>query len=115
MVLRSAVGDSTLISIKVGLSDLFYAKSSDEGKYRTYRNKIDQKHVDFLLWDRKTVRPIAGIELDDKSHQRRDRQIRDQFVENIFRVPNLPLVNIAKKTLLLGYRVAVAFKAVLRK
>ena len=68
MVLRSAVPDSALISIKVGLGDLFCAKTSDGSKYRTYTNKIDRKHVNFLLCDRKTVRPIVGIALDDKSH-----------------------------------------------
>jgi len=97
MVLKSAVSDSALISIKVGLGDLFYAKSRDGSKYRAFTNKIDRKHVDFLLCDPKTVRPIAGIELDDKSHQRSDRQARDEFIENVFRVSNLPLVRIPVK------------------
>ena len=97
MVLKSAVADSALISIKVGLSDLFYAKSSDASKYRIYTNKIDRKHVDFLLCDPKTVRPIVAIELDDKSHQRSDRQARDEFVENVFRAAKLPLVRIPVK------------------
>ena len=30
-------------------------------------------------------RPLLGIELDDKSHQRSDRQARDEFVERVFR------------------------------
>ena len=34
MVLKSVVADSALISIKVGLSDLFYARSSDANQYR---------------------------------------------------------------------------------
>src|SRR5215203_3058371 len=38
MVLKSVVSDSALISIKVGLGDLFYAKSGDGSKYRTYTN-----------------------------------------------------------------------------
>ncbi|HEX2996233.1 MAG TPA: DUF2726 domain-containing protein [Anaerolineales bacterium] len=97
LVLKSAVCDSALISIKVGLHDLFYVKSSDGSKYRIYTNKIDRKHVDFLLCDPKTVQPIAGIELDDKSHQRSDRQVRDEFVENVFRAANLPLIRIPVK------------------
>ena len=94
MVLRSVVAESASISIKVGLSDLFYARSSDTSKYRIYTNKIDRKHVDFLLCDTKTVRPIVGIEFDDKSHQRNDRQTRDEFVENVFQAARLPLVRI---------------------
>lgn len=97
MVLKSVVGDAALISIKVGLGDLFYARSSDASQYRIYTNKIDRKHVDFLLCEPKTVRPILGIELDDKSHQRSDRQARDEFVENLFRAARLPLVRIPVK------------------
>jgi hypothetical protein len=97
MVLRSVVSDSALIFIKVGLKDLFYAKSSEASRYRIYTNKIDRKHVDFLLCDVKTVRPIVGIELDDKSHQLSDRQLRDEFVENVFQAARLPLVRIPVK------------------
>ena len=97
MVLKSVVSDSALISIKVGLNDLFYAKSSDPSKYRIYTNKIDRKHVDFLLCDPKAVQPILGIELDDKSHQRSDRQARDEFVENVFQAARLPLLRIPVK------------------
>jgi predicted RNA-binding Zn-ribbon protein involved in translation (DUF1610 family) len=81
----------------VALGDLFYAKSNDTSKHRTYTNKIDRKHVDFLLCDPKTVRPILGIELDDKSHQRPDRQERDEFVQNVFSAAKLPLVRIPVK------------------
>lgn len=40
---------------------------------------------------------MFGIELDDKSHQRQDRQVRDEFVENVFRAAKLPLVRIQVK------------------
>jgi hypothetical protein len=94
MVLRSAVENLVLVHAKVNLADLFYVRSNDPSKYRIYTNKIDRKHVDFLLCDPKTVRPIVGIELDDKSHQRSDRQSRDDFVENVFAAANLPLIRI---------------------
>jgi hypothetical protein len=94
LVLKSAVSEWALVCPKVALGDLFYAKSSDHSQYRTYTNKIDRKHVDFLLCDPKTVRPILGIELDDKSHQRPDRQERDEFVENVFSAAKLPLVRV---------------------
>lgn len=97
MVLKTAVSDSALISIKVGLGDLFYVNCHEGSKQRIYTNKIDRKHVDFLLCDPKTVQPILGIELDDKSHQRSDRQVRDEFVENVFQAAKLPLVRIPVK------------------
>jgi len=94
LVLKQAVSDKVLICTKVDLGDLFYVKSNDPSKYRTYTNKIDRKHVDYLLCDLKTVRPLLGIELDDKSHQKSDRQVRDEFVEKVFTAAKLPLVRI---------------------
>jgi hypothetical protein len=93
--LKSVVGDSVYIFSKVKLSDLFYAKTEDFGKNRSYTNRIDRKHVDFLLCDVKTLKPIMGIELDDKSHQRADRQERDDFVNHVFEAAKLPLMHVS--------------------
>lgn len=93
--LKSVVGDSAQIFSKVKLSDLFYAKTGDFGKNRSYNNRIDRKHVDFLLCDPKTLKPILGIELDDKSHQRADRQERDDFVNHVFQAAKLPLMHVS--------------------
>lgn len=93
--LKFVVGDSAQIFSKVKLSDLFYAKAGDYGKNRSYTNRIDRKHVDFLLCDPKTLKPILGIELDDKSHQRADRQERDDFVNHVFEAAKLPLMHIS--------------------
>ncbi len=98
LVLKAAVGDRVLISPKVSLGDLFYARVNDPSRYRTLSNRIDRKHVDFLLCDPRTVRPVVGIELDDRSHQRSDRQARDAFVEKVFAAAALPLVRIPVRT-----------------
>ncbi len=94
LVLKSAVSEWALICPKVALGDLFYATSSDPSKFRTLTNRIDRKHVDFLLCELKTVKPLLGIELDDKSHQRADRQKRDEIVQQVFSAAKLPLVRI---------------------
>ena len=94
LVLKQTVADWALICPKVALGDLFYVKASDPGKFRIYTNKIDRKHVDFLLCDPTTAKPLLGIELDDKSHQKSDRQARDDFVEMVYKAAKLPLVRI---------------------
>ena len=93
-VLQSAVGQDALIFAKVKLLDLFQVKASDPREARSLSNKIDRKHVDFLLCDPATVQPVAGIELDDKSHQRADRMARDEYVEQVFAAAGLPLVRV---------------------
>jgi hypothetical protein len=94
LVLKHLVSDQAIICTKVSLGDLFFVKSNDRSKFRTYTNKIDRKHVDFLLCDPKTVQPLVGLELDDKSHQRSDRKVRDEFVEMVFKAAKLPLLRI---------------------
>jgi hypothetical protein len=58
---------------------------------------VDRKHVDFLLCDPRTMRPLIGLELDDRSHQRSDRQERDEFVEQVFAAARLPQVRVPAK------------------
>ena len=93
-VLQMAVSDWAIIFVKVSLGDLFYAQTGEFGQNQAYRNKIDRKHVDFLLCNPQTIRPILGIELDDKSHQRADRQARDRFVDEVFAAAKLPIAHI---------------------
>lgn len=93
-MLQTAVSGWAIIFVKALLGDLFFAQTGEFGQNQAYRHKIDRKHVDFLLCDPQTVRPILGIELDDKSHQRADRQARDRFVDEVFAAARLPLVHI---------------------
>jgi hypothetical protein len=97
-VLRSITSDWAIICPKVSLGDLFYAQTGDYGTNTAYRNKIDRKHVDFLLCDSQSMYPLLGIELDDASHQRAYRQERDHFVEQVFEVAGLPLLRIEVQT-----------------
>ena len=89
-VLQQALPEGVLLCPKVNLQDLFWSPPHDY----TARNRIDRKHVDFVLADAETLRPVCGIELDDRSHQRPDRQERDRFVENVFAAAGLPLVRV---------------------
>jgi hypothetical protein len=96
-VIRTVVGERAQVLSKVSLGDIFYVKSSDASKYRIYTNKIDRKHVDFLLCNPQAMRPFLGIELDDKSHNRDDRKERDQFVDQVFAAAGIPLLCVAVK------------------
>jgi hypothetical protein len=91
--LLAAVGAQTIVCPKVNLSDVMFVSRPNENKGA--RGRISQKHVDFLLCDPATMRPVAGVELDDSSHQRQDRQARDEFVDAVFAAASLPLVHVA--------------------
>ena len=90
-VLTIALAGRWIICPKVGLRDLFFVPNTRD---YTPINKIDRKHVDFVLLDLTTLRPVLAIELDDQSHRRPDRMERDQFVEQVFRTAGLTLLRI---------------------
>ncbi|OGF64997.1 hypothetical protein A2Z53_01300 [Candidatus Giovannonibacteria bacterium RIFCSPHIGHO2_02_42_15] len=55
---------------------------------------INRKSVDFVLCDKAYLSPKLAIELDDKSHERSDRQERDREVERILREAGVPLLRL---------------------
>ena len=61
-----------------------------------YQNTgLSQKSVDFVLCDKTYLSPKLAVELDDKSHERTDRQERDVEVERILKEAGMPLLRIA--------------------
>jgi hypothetical protein len=99
-VLRAAVGDRGLVFAKVNLADLFFATTGDHRQNRALANRVDRKHVDYLVCDLKTVHPIVALELDDQSHNRADRKTRDELVAGVFAAAGLPLIRVPVK---MGY------------
>jgi hypothetical protein len=62
--------------------------------YQTHRNRVDRKSVDFVLCDRSALSPVLAVELDDASHERKDRQERDAFVDRVLAKAGLPLLHV---------------------
>ena len=89
------MGDRGFVCPKVNLGDIFFVTRPSENQ--SFRNKVDRKHVDFLVCHPQTMKPLFGVELDDKSHSRSDRVERDVFVEKVFDAAGLPLVRKAAR------------------
>jgi len=94
-VLRGIVGDKAAVCPKVSLGDLFYAATGDYGTNRSWMNRIDRKHVDFVICDAGTLDPQLGVELDDASHDSASRRERDAFVNRVFEAAGLPLARVS--------------------
>ncbi len=91
---RIDLGELT-VSSKVRLADVFEVKPGvDRSERQRAVNRITSKHVDFLLVQKSDGKPILGIELDDKSHQRAKRVKRDEFVDQTFKATGLPLLRV---------------------
>ena len=80
-----------LICPKVGLKDLFEVKGTKN--YMTYFNKINKKHIDFLVCDN-NLKPKYAIELDDKSHEQEESKENDDFNNAIFGIAKIPLIRV---------------------
>jgi very-short-patch-repair endonuclease len=62
--------------------------------WRVVLAHINRKSVDFILCDKAYISPKLAIELDDRSHERPDRQERDKEVERILKDAGLPLLRL---------------------
>lgn len=81
---------------KVRLEDILGVVSGlERGERQAARNRINRKHVDFLLVRSNDLSSVAGIELDDSSHEAEDRQERDSFVDSAFASAGLPLLHMS--------------------
>ena len=79
-----------LIFAKVNLADIIKPLSGKIGD----RNQIDKKHVDFLICRQEDGMPMIGIELDDSSHNDRDRFKGDMIKNDAFAACGLPLLRL---------------------
>ena len=91
-VLRSALAADATIVIKPRLGDILFVRQPH--KNQGARNRINLKHVDFLLCETATMKPRLVIELDDSSHQRQKTRERDSFVDEALKVSGLPILRI---------------------
>jgi very-short-patch-repair endonuclease len=56
--------------------------------------KIQAKCVDFVVCEPRTFISRLVIELDDSSHSRADRRVRDAFVDDILAAAGLPILHV---------------------
>lgn len=91
-VLHGATSSHFYVCTKVRISDLVYVvnRRSNMG----HANRIDRKHVDFVLCEPATMTPKLVVELDDSSHQRKDRRERDELVDSVFEAAGLPILHV---------------------
>ena len=91
--LMAAVGNDYIIFAQVHLPTLVEHNVPGQNWQAAFRH-INGKSVDFVLCDKVYVSPKLAIELDDKTHERTDRQERDTEVERILKEAGVPLLRL---------------------
>ena len=92
-ILQEAVKGRYYIVPQVQLSKIIEVNKYEKNK-RVYRNKIDRKSVDFVLFNKEYFTPYMVIELDDSSHMLPEREERDVFVDNILNRLGIKIIHI---------------------
>ena len=86
--LRKASGRRYIIAMKVRLNDVFSTRQElGNDLFRMYMNG----HIDFLLVHPLSWEPVAGIELDDSTHQTPGARERDVRKDVLFHQAKLPI------------------------
>ena len=92
-VLDLAVGKDFRIFGKVRVGDVLAPRDGLNNRARTTAlNKINRKHFDFVLCRPDDLTVLCAIELNDKSHQQKNRQDRDAFLVDACHGAGLPLI-----------------------
>lgn len=92
-VLTKIVGEHYYIFPQAHLPSILDHKIPGQ-YYSAAFSHINQKSVDYVLCDKEYLSPKLVIELDDKTHEREDRKVRDVEVEQMLKEAGLPLLRI---------------------
>lgn len=85
--------NNIVICPKVRMEDFINIKSDDYNTRQKYRGYVKARHIDFVLCD-SNLNMIAGIELDDKSHNKENVKKVDELKNDVFEAIRLPLYRI---------------------
>lgn len=80
------IADELNLSIlcKTRIADLIdIEKGLNKSEWQTAFNRINKKHIDFILCKPENLLPLLLIELDDSSHDTDKGKERDTFVEKV--------------------------------
>jgi hypothetical protein len=92
-VLRRVVEPDCRLFAKVRLADLVSVPKGTPD-WQAHFNRVQSKHVDFVICDVRALRVVAVVELDDSSHSAASRQGRDSFVDRVLASVGIPIVRV---------------------
>jgi hypothetical protein len=94
-VLERAIEDEYRVMAKVRMADLIKTKSGlGPSERQKAFNKIQSKHLDFVLCCPDDFSVAGVVELDDSTHRKRRRRERDAFVDRALRSAGISVTRI---------------------
>lgn len=93
-VLLELFGDKYFIFPQVNYSHLIQPRKTTWQEERKYRSRIDRKSADFIFCDKAHVVPQLIIEMDGYVHNFKEKQARDEFVNELMKTVGLPILHL---------------------
>lgn len=94
-LLNEIFGQKFYIIPDVGLSALLNHKVGRQNRYEAY-SYIENKTVDFVFCNQRTLRPVCAVKLDNGNHHDHTPGSDPKDMEKFFRSAHLPFVRITK-------------------
>ena len=88
-----AAGNQYQVMSKVRLWDIIWL-INEPPERKQHLSRLSCRHVDFLLCEPTTLKPLVAIELDDRSHQTPYAIEADRYKDELFAAAGLPLLRL---------------------
>jgi hypothetical protein len=97
-VLQQSLASDYQIFAKVRLADIVRpVRNPSRSGWQSAFNRTSGKHVDFLLCDLERLNVVGVIELDDRTHERFERGLRDSLVDSALTDAGIPILRISTR------------------
>ena len=94
-VVDEVIGDKFRVFGKVRWHDIFeVARQHGGNRNWALTGKTRDRHIDFVICDKRELSIECLIELDDKSHQRQNQRARDRLLHTLCAEHDLTLVRV---------------------
>jgi hypothetical protein len=93
-ILLELFGDKYYIFPQVNYSHLIQPRKTKWEDERRHRSRIDRKSADFVFCDKERIVPRLIIELDGSVHSFKSKQTRDEFINNLMKIVDLPILHL---------------------
>ncbi|MBN2272356.1 MAG: DUF2726 domain-containing protein [Sedimentisphaerales bacterium] len=92
------INENYRIFSKVRLADVIkVGRGLPDSRWQSAFNRIQSKHLDFLICAREDFSIVGAIELDDKSHALPERRERDIFINSALAAAGIPILRYPPK------------------
>lgn len=93
-ILLELFGDKYFIFPQVNYNHLIQPRKNTWEVERKHRSRIDRKSADFIFCDKERIVPQLIIELDGEVHNFKSKRARDEFLNELTKIVDLPILHL---------------------